>query len=502
MKYIVIIVAILGSCTPSSEHVHQHTSDGAHTNEIDGRPTLDITVRTDDIELFVKFTALIAGSSSTFESYITRLDNFQPIAPVTVTVSLIKGKKGIRNSVNSPNKNGVFLPALKPHDAGSYRLTFNLEAPEFQETLDLGDVQVFNDLQELQNTLAQIHDSETGITFTKLQAWEIPFSTKPVHEGAIFEVVNTSGVWKAAPGDSKSLAANTNGIINFNRANLTVGTLVKKGQVLMSITSRGLTTNNLEVEIEKAKADHHQITAEYNRQKILYESNLIHKAEFELSESKYLVSKASLDALQLGFKAGSKQIQVPFNGFIKSIEVHNGDYVEQGTPLFSIVSSHSQLLETQVSSDYSIGLGDINDIWFKHQSGEWCSMKQSGGSVLSIGKEVSSDNPFIPVFAKVNTPVDRPQGSFVEVQISIGSSVPALIVSESALMEEYGKYSVMVQVSGESYVKRQIIIGRRNGASVEVIRGLEKGEHVVTEGAYQVKMASLSASVPSHGHQH
>jgi multidrug efflux pump subunit AcrA (membrane-fusion protein) len=129
-------------------------------------------------------------------------------------------------------------------------------------------------------------------------------------------------------------------------------------------------------------------------------------------------------------------------------------------------------------------------------------MKQSGGSVLSIGKKVSMEKPSIPVFAKVNTPVDRPQGSFTEVQISIGASVPALIVSETALLEDYGKYSVIVQVSGETYEKRPIMVGRRNGASVEVTRGLKKGEIVVTKGVYQVKMASLSSSVPAHGHQH
>jgi multidrug efflux pump subunit AcrA (membrane-fusion protein) len=106
------------------------------------------------------------------------------------------------------------------------------------------------------------------------------------------------------------------------------------------------------------------------------------------------------------------------------------------------------------------------------------------------------------VFAKVNTPVDMPQGSFTEVQIAIGTGTPTMVVPESALLEDYGRYSVMVQLSGQTYVKRPITLGQRNGASVEVIRGLKKGEYVVTKGVYQVKMASLSAQVPAHGHEH
>jgi cobalt-zinc-cadmium efflux system membrane fusion protein len=32
--------------------------------------------------------------------------------------------------------------------------------------------------------------------------------------------------------------------------------------------------------------------------------------------------------------------------------------------------------------------------------------------------------------------------------------------------------------------------------------GVEAGERVVTGAAYQVRLASLSTSVPAHGHEH
>jgi cobalt-zinc-cadmium efflux system membrane fusion protein len=34
------------------------------------------------------------------------------------------------------------------------------------------------------------------------------------------------------------------------------------------------------------------------------------------------------------------------------------------------------------------------------------------------------------------------------------------------------------------------------------LSGLKLGEVVVTKGAYQVKMASMSGQVPAHGHSH
>jgi multidrug efflux pump subunit AcrA (membrane-fusion protein) len=95
-----------------------------------------------------------------------------------------------------------------------------------------------------------------------------------------------------------------------------------------------------------------------------------------------------------------------------------------------------------------------------------------------------------------------PQGSFTKVQIEVGNKAPGLLVPESALLEDYGSYSVIVELSGESFERRPVILGRRNGEQVEIKRGLDEGEIVVTKGAYQVKMASMSGQTPAHGHAH
>ena len=50
--------------------------------------------------------------------------------------------------------------------------------------------------------------------------------------------------------------------------------------------------------------------------------------------------------------------------------------------------------------------------------------------------------------------------------------------------------------------RRPVQLGKRNGEYVEVLTGLKAGEYVVTKGAYQVKMASMSSQVPAHGHEH
>ncbi|MEP0938182.1 MAG: efflux RND transporter periplasmic adaptor subunit, partial [Cyclobacteriaceae bacterium] len=132
----------------------------------------------------------------------------------------------------------------------------------------------------------------------------------------------------------------------------------------------------------------------------------------------------------------------------------------------------------------------------------WSSLKDRGGKIISVGKEVEADQPLISVFAEVNEGVEMPEGSFTEAQLAVGSAVESLTVPTSCLLEDYGNYSVIVQLSGESFERRNVTLGKRNGSEVEVIKGLSLGEVVVTKGAYAVKMASMSGQAPAHGHAH
>ena len=93
-------------------------------------------------------------------------------------------------------------------------------------------------------------------------------------------------------------------------------------------------------------------------------------------------------------------------------------------------------------------------------------------------------------------------GSVTEVQIALGSANQSILIPESALLEDYGRFSVVLQLTGESFERRPVNIGKRNGKNVEILKGLEVGDVVVTKGAYQVKMASMSGSTPAHGHEH
>ena len=500
MKYIVIVLAFLAmSCNNKAEDAHAHNADGSHVGE--EIPRLNHTIWTDKTELFVEFPALIVGNGSKFAAHFTGLDKHQPVREGSVTVSLIKDGKGIRNKADAPSSPGIFSPAIQPKEAGNYQLVFELTTPEYSDKISIDDVMVYATTDEAIKALGKEED-DGSISFLKEQAWKIDFQTAPVVSGKIYDVINTSGVWMPSPGSTKSLAAKSNGVVDFKMDNLTEGTAVKQGQLLMSLNSQGLASNNLSTDIASAKAKFQQAKSEYERKKELYESKIVPKSEFEKVESSFEIARANYQSLVSGVSGGSKQIRAPFDGFIKSITVSNGDYVAQGVALVSVGTHQSKVLKTQLAPDYGLTMDNAQGIWYQDNDGQWKDVTDAEGKILSIGKDVERENPLISVFAQVNAEVEMPEGSLTPVQIAMGNATQNTMIPVNALLEDYGSYSVIVQLSGESFERRPVKIGKRNGENVEILEGLQVGEVVVTTGAYQVKMASMSGSTPAHGHEH
>jgi hypothetical protein len=77
-----------------------------------------------------------------------------------------------------------------------------------------------------------------------------------------------------------------------------------------------------------------------------------------------------------------------------------------------------------------------------------------------------------------------------------------VVIPSSAVLDEHGRPVAYVQIEGERFAKRELGIGATGETLTLVRSGIEVGERVVTGAAYQVRLASLSTTVPAHGHEH
>ena len=91
-------------------------------------------------------------------------------------------------------------------------------------------------------------------------------------------------------------------------------------------------------------------------------------------------------------------------------------------------------------------------------------------------------------------------GDLVELSVGVGSTRPALTIPRSAVIEINGQDVVFVQKTGESFTRRRVVLGDGNAHHVTIERGLTPGDMVVTEGGFDVHVASLSGALESHRH--
>jgi multidrug efflux pump subunit AcrA (membrane-fusion protein) len=121
--------------------------------------------------------------------------------------------------------------------------------------------------------------------------------------------------------------------------------------------------------------------------------------------------------------------------------------------------------------------------------------------LLSIGK-FAENSMFVPLWFEIESRPGLIPGTYVEVFILTNPVAGALVIPLSAVMEEQGNYYCYVQVGGESFEKRELLLGSNDGKQVRVLSGLAEGERVVTKGAYNIKLSTASGTLPAHGHEH
>jgi len=76
------------------------------------------------------------------------------------------------------------------------------------------------------------------------------------------------------------------------------------------------------------------------------------------------------------------------------------------------------------------------------------------------------------------------------------------VVPESAIVDDGGRPVIFIQQAGESFLRRPVKLGIREGGLVQVLEGASPGERVVTRGAHLVRLSAMCSQVPAHGHVH
>jgi multidrug efflux pump subunit AcrA (membrane-fusion protein) len=124
--------------------------------------------------------------------------------------------------------------------------------------------------------------------------------------------------------------------------------------------------------------------------------------------------------------------------------------------------------------------------------------------LISVGAAIDPKRRTLPVVLETrNRDGSLKVGMLVEARLFLAESVSGVAVPSRAVRKEDALDVAYVQVGGESFERRVLMLGPSDGEWTLVTSGILSGERVVTEGAYQVRLASLNTSeIADHGHAH
>lgn len=466
---------------------------------------LVFTVYSSKTELFVEFKPLVVGQESRFAAHFTMLGEFfKPVDEGSVTLSLVQNGQAIQSiTAEKPEVPGIFRLQMSPTQAGIYQLVFDIKTPGYTDKILLENITVYADEKTALANQTPSEDNGTDISYLKEQAWKVEFANEPARVRPFSEVVRTSGQILSAPGDEAVLSAQISGIVTYSGNGLTVGSAVKSGVKMFTISSNEAVQSSLSSAVQQAENDLATAQKQYDRAAELVKDKIVSEKEFLEAKLRLENAKTALANLSVSrdFNRNKQTVTTPISGYVKNVLVENGAYVQAGQALATVSKNKRLLLKADVSQTYFSKISSFTAANFRTNDGQLYSTAQLNGKIVSVGKSVASGAPFLPVHFEIDNAGAFIPGAAVEVFL-LSKAGPALVIPVSALIEEQGVFSAYVQIEGESFQKRELKLGASDGEWVQVLSGIKEGERVVTKGAYQIKLSSASGAMPEHGHEH
>lgn len=341
--------------------------------------------------------------------------------------------------------------------------------------------------------------SSDEIVFTPEQAAKTDFEVQKVEPSVFHEVIKAGGRIMPAQGDEVSVVAPAAGIVSFAGTKLSDGSSVGRGQRLFYISSKNIATGDV---VSRNRASYDKAKNDFERAGKLLADRIVSQREYDEARLAYEQARTEYEALAGSSSARGVGVSASIGGFIGSLAVNEGDYVETGALLANITQNRSLVLRAEVSQSYLARLRNITSANFTVPYDDTTyELAAMGGRLLSVSRNSLTGTALVPVTFEFRNTASVIPGTYVEVSLLGAPESNVIALPLTAITEQQGLYYVYVQIDAECYERREVKLGPDDGVRIKILSGIKPGERVVTRGAVNVKMASASGSIP-HTHEH
>ncbi|MUH37236.1 efflux RND transporter periplasmic adaptor subunit [Zobellia amurskyensis] len=263
------------------------------------------------------------------------------------------------------------------------------------------------------------------------------------------------------------------------------GQRVTSGQILATIDDGGMSSqlSQFKTQAELAKTT-------FERRKRLWEQKIGSELEYLSAKTNY---EAAEDAVkQAQSQLGKSSIRAPFSGIIDNVIKDQGTVVSPGpgSEVFRIVNLSDMYIEVDVPETYLAGIqvGKEAKVYFPVLGDTVMTKVRQTGNFIN-----PSNRAFTVEIAVPNKKGNIKPNLTAKVNINDYSSeeaivIPQSIISENAEGDQYVYIAEPTDGENEAILKKSIIkTGKTQGSHIEVLSGINDGDHIIEEGARSVK---------------
>lgn len=310
------------------------------------------------------------------------------------------------------------------------------------------------------SNVQNVADTDTLVT--------IPVEAGKAERGSVSAYYSTTATLEAE--DEADVVAKTNGIIR--EIFVEEGKYVTAGTPLLQLDD-----TQYKLEVERADANVKRLESDFNRNKAMFEQNMVSAEVFDRAKYEYESQKATLELARLNLEYTT--VRAPISGVVSERMVRTGNMVVPNQAVFRVTTMdplkailhlpEHEMQKIKAGQPVLMEIDAVPGVTFQ-------------GSVERVSPVVDRTTGTFRVVALVRDQQNRLKpGMFARVRVVYDTRNETLVIPKLAVINDGGRNSVFV-VNDSLVQKRSVTLGYANGTKVEVINGLLDGDVVITVG--------------------
>jgi multidrug efflux system membrane fusion protein len=275
------------------------------------------------------------------------------------------------------------------------------------------------------------------------------------------------------------------------KRNVELGSIVNTGDILMQIDAKDIqqTVNNSAAQVASTQSQLRLAESNLTRYRKLLDQGAISQSLYDQNVNTYNVAAASAEQASTQYNQSANQLDYSLlranaPGVVSNITAEMGQVVSAGQTAVTIVQNSEREVEISVPENRIRNLQSSGQI----KATFWSLPNITvDGKIREIAPMADQNTRTFKVrISLINPPPEIKLGMTAAIQMADSNAQPTVNIPLSAIYQDGNTPAVWV-VKDNMITLRQITTGNFGNGTIEVLRGLNQGDSIVTAGVHKLK---------------